>query len=59
MSNKDFKIKLEKLNNELLAKELQELYLTDPDKAYSLYRIELANKIARDNKSLFERLSKL
>lgn len=59
MSNIDFKIKLEKLNNKTLEKELQDLFLIDPEKAYSLYRIELANKIAKENKSLFERLSKL
>lgn len=55
----EFKAKLDKLDNEELAQELLELFLINPEEAYTNYRIELARKIMKDNKSLFERLSKL
>lgn len=59
MSKTEFEYKIEKLNNNDKKKELLELYKTNPDKAYTEYRIELALKIAKENKTLFERLSKL
>ena len=55
----EFIKKLEKLNNPELSKKLQDLYLIDPDKAYSEYRMALAYKIFEENKNLFKRLSDL
>ena len=59
MSNKDFKITIEQLDNELLEKELLKLYETNPEEASKQFRIEMARKIMKENKTLFERLSKL
>lgn len=56
---KDFETIIKQLNNESLEQELMELYLIDPDKAYTQFRIEFARKFMAENKSLFERLSKL
>ena len=52
----EFERKLNKLNNSNTKKQLLDLYKTDPNKAYTEYRIELALKIAKENKNLFERL---
>lgn len=56
---KNFKAKIKQLNNPTLEQELLELYLIDQDKAYSQFRIEFARKFMAENKSLFEKLSKL
>ena len=55
----DFKYKLEKLDNPDIKNELLELYKTDPDKAYTEFRIALAIKIFNENRELFERLADL
>lgn len=56
---RDFETRIKQLNNESLEQELMELYLIDPDKAYTQFRIAFAQKFMEENKSLFERLSKL
>lgn len=56
-SMNNFIKKLEKLNNPELSKKLQELYLTNPEKAFKEYRTEFAKKIIKDKNSLFKRLS--
>lgn len=53
----EFERKLNKLNDSNIKKQLLELYKTNPDKAYTEYRIELAIKIAEENKELYKRLS--
>ena len=55
----EFIAKLDKLDDEELYQELLELYLINPEQARMEYRIALARKIMAENKSLFERLSKL
>ena len=55
----DFEHKLEKLNDDSIKNELLELYKTDPDKAYTEFRIALATKIFNENRELFERLADL
>ena len=56
---RDFKTRIKQLDNESLEQELMELYLIDPDKACTQFRLEFARKFMAENKSLFERLSKL
>ena len=55
----EFIAKIDKLDNEELARYLLELYLINPEEAATQFRIEIARKIMKDDKSLFERLSKL
>lgn len=55
----EFIAKLDKLDDKELYQELLELYLINPEQARMEYRIALARKIMAENKSLFERLSKL
>ena len=54
-----FITRINELNNEELAQELYNLFLINPEQARFEYRIALARKIMAENKSLFERLSKL
>lgn len=56
---KNFETTIKQLNNPTLEQELLELYLIDQDKAYIQFRIEFARKFVAENKSLFEKLSKL
>ena len=55
----EFIAKLDKLDDKELAQELIDLFLINPEQARFEYRIALARKIMAENKSLFERLSKL
>lgn len=59
MSKLEFEIKLEQLNDPELAKELKTLFIHNPEEANLKFRIAMAHKIMSENKSLFERLSKL
>ena len=54
-----FITRINELNNEELAQELYNLFLINPEQAQFEYRIALARKIMAENKSLFEKLSKL
>ena len=55
----EFIVRVNKLDNEELAQELIDLFLINPEQAQFEYRIALARKIMAENKSLFEKLSKL
>ena len=55
----EFIAKLDKLDDKELAQEFLELFLINPEQAQFEYRIALARKIMAENKSLFEKLSKL
>ena len=55
----EFQLKLQKINNENVRKQLEELFKTNKDKAFQQYRIELAKQIYKQNENLFKRLSNL
>lgn len=59
MPIEEFIKQVNKLNNKEKANELLELYAIDQDKAISQFIIALAEKIVKENKSLFERLADL
>lgn len=59
MTIQNFEFQLEKLNDNNKKEELLKLFKNDPNKAYTEYRKALALKIAKENKTLFERLSRL
>lgn len=55
----EFQLKLQKINNENVRKQLEELFKTNKDEAFQQYRIELAKQIYKQNENLFKRLSNL
>lgn len=55
----EFQLKLQKINDENIRKQLEELFKANKDEAFQQYRIELAKQIYKQNENLFKRLSNL
>ena len=55
----EFQLKLQKINDESIRKQLEELFKANKDEAFQQYRIELAKQIYKQNENLFKRLSNL
>lgn len=59
MSKEQFKKKLIKLEDEGIKQKLMELYNIDPEEAIKQAFIERSHIISRNNKKLYDELSKL